>query len=173
MFSLFGGGQEEVSHLSDVVLPQPLKDRVSTIANALTNTVKEGTYFRNMLFYGPPGTGKTMLAMTLAKTCGLEYIYFSAAKLEMYTIEEALRQLVTLFEYAKSYKNKLMIIADESDVLFADRDGKVSDKTRKLLNAFLTYTGTECSDYVVVALTNRFHVFDEASFSRFGIQLSY
>lgn len=169
--SYFSGESEEPVHLSDLVLEPGLQARVKTLANAITNTVKNSSFFRHMLFHGPAGTGKTMMAMALAHDCGLEYIYFSGSKLEMYSTEEALKQLVGLFEYAKSYPKKLMIIIDEADILCANREGELADKTRKLLNAFLTYTGTECRDYIVVAMTNRFHAFDDAVLSRFGVQL--
>lgn len=163
--------EEEVVKLSDLVFEPKLSKRSIELAEAIKTTVENNTYFRHMLFYGPPGTGKTMLAMALAYYSGLEFIYFSAAKLEMYSTKEGLRQLVALFEYAKKSTKKYMIIMDEADVLCADRTGDLADKTKKLLNTLLTYTGTECRDYIVVALTNRYEVLDDAVLNRLGVQL--
>jgi len=108
-----------------------------------------------------------MIALALAEEAGLEYIYFSAAKLEMYSQEEGLRQLTHLFEYAKSCPKKLMIILDEAEVLFGER-GKLSDKALKLLSVLLTYSGTPSNNHMVIAISNKPAVFDTASLSRFG-----
>jgi ATPase family AAA domain-containing protein 3A/B len=153
-----------------VVFNQILQNRFEKLSYAITNVAKNDVNFRHCLFYGPPGTGKTMVAKAIAKEAGLEYMYFSAANLEQYPLEEGIKQIIHLFEYAKAFPKKLMIIMDEADSIFAHRDSS-SDKTRTLLNKILTYTGTEQNNYVVIAITNRPQDFDEAALSRFGVKI--
>ena len=162
LVNYFAGNKLE-SKVSDVILEKNLAARVSRIATSVRNTVANAGFFRHLLFHGPPGTGKTMLAKRIARSSGLEYIYFAGGSaLEQLQIEDALSKLTELFEFAKRSPKKLMIIIDEAEVLLADRRKKLSDKTRKLLNLVLGYTGTEQKNFVVVALTNRPEDLDKA-----------
>jgi len=165
--ALISGRQQEASALSDVILKPALAKRIEVSVQSLKNTVKNGGYLKNIMFWGQPGTGKTMLAMRMARSCGLEYIYFSASNLETFSTEEATRQLVQLFRYAQSSSRKLMIIIDEAELLLGDRNKpEVTDKKRTLLNLVLAYTGTESRDYMICVLTNRPQDIDEAFLTR-------
>ncbi len=157
--------------IEDVILEPKLQERVSKLAESLKNTIKNGAYLKNILFYGPPGTGKTMLAKRLAYNCGLDYIYFAASALDTMSLDLALSQLTELFEFAKKSAKKLMIIIDEAEILFANRDKNLSENTRKLLTHILTYTGTETRDFMVIALTNRPEDLDGAFLSRCAEQI--
>lgn len=170
--SLLYGTAREESALSDVILKPDLADEINEISKSLKNIVINGGYFDNLMLWGQPGTGKTMLAMRMARSCGLEYIYFAASNLEPFSTEEASAQLVQLFRYAQSSPRKLMIIIDEAEVLLGSR-GKadMTDKKRTLLNLVLTYTGTESRDYMVTVLTNRPEDIDEAFLSRCGMRI--
>ena len=155
------------SNIDDVILEKDLKKRIDILADSVKNTVKNNGYFRHMLFYGPPGTGKTMLAKRIARSSGLEYIYFAGSSIEQLSTEKALTQIVELFEFSKISSKKLMIIIDEAEVLLANRaNSNLSDKTRKILNLILAYTGTESSNFIIVALTNRPEDLDSAFLSR-------
>lgn len=160
----------KVPDRSQVILSDHLQKRFEKLSFAITNASKNDVNFRHYLFYGPPGTGKTMIAKAIAQEAGLEYMYFSAANLEQYSLEEGVQQIRHLFEYAKAYPKKLMIIMDEADSIFAHRD-TASDKARTFLNKILTYTGTEQNSYIVIAITNRPKDFDEAALSRFGVKI--
>ncbi len=151
----------------DVILSKLLLTRAEMLTQSIINAAKNDTFFIHYLFYGPPGTGKTMLAKAMAQEAGLEYIYFPASKLLQYSLEDGLHQICHLFEYAKAYPKKLMIIMDEGDDIFAHR-GTCSEKARAFLTSILTYMGTEQSDYVVITMSNRPKDFDTASLSRFG-----
>jgi len=160
--------------LQRVVFEPELKRQIDEIAIGLWKKVQNGAYLENILFYGPPGTGKTLVAKELARLSGFEYIYFAASSLDQFSIEEATAQLTRLFDFAKNSGHKLMIIIDEAELLFADRQKQkeeVSEKMRKLLTHILTYTGTETRDYMVVALTNRPQDLDSAFLSRCGNQV--
>ncbi len=160
-------GKKTASHnIKDVVLKPDLKQSIELLAQSIKDALNHGGYFQNILFYGPPGTGKTMVAQRLARSCGLEYIYFAASSLLQLSTEEALIKVTELFEFAKKSNNKLMIIIDEAEKLFAHRRKNLDDKTRNLLTQILTYTGTESQDYLVVGLTNLPEELDPAFLSR-------
>ena len=155
---------------SEVILNDYLKVRTEVLTQSIINAAANDTFFRHYLFFGPPGTGKTMLAKSMAVESGLEYIIISGADLNQYSLEEGIKQIRHLFEFAKACPKKLMIVIDEADDLFAHRE-TCADKTRTFLNKILTYTGTEQSDFMVLALSNRPRAFDKASLSRFGEKL--
>lgn len=164
--------------VTDVVLNPELRARIDQLAEATKQTVKNNTYFRNILFYGPPGTGKTMLAKKIARSSGLHYIYFSASDLKKLSQEEALRKLSELFDFAKKSTRKLMIIIDEVENLFAKRgdasgkaNEKVDEKTKEMLTMLLTRFGTETKDYLVVGITNRPQDLERAVFNRMDEQI--
>ncbi len=165
--SLIYGTEQVESSLSDVILKPELAQRADETVQTLKNTVKNGGFLKHTMLWGQPGTGKTMLAMRMARSSGLEYIYFSASSLEQLSTEEASKQLVQLFRYAISSPKKLMIIIDEAEKLLGSRkNADVSDKKQTLLNLILTYTGTETRDYMVTVLTNIPEDIDEAFLSR-------
>ncbi len=170
--SLLTGTVNEESSLSDVILKPELAEEINEVTKSLKNIVANGGYFDNLMLWGQPGTGKTMLAMRMARACGLEYIYFTAGNLEPFSTEEASAQLVQLFRYAQNSPKKLMIIIDEAEKLLGSRGrGDVSDKKSTLLNLVLGYTGTESRDYMVTVMTNRPEDIDEAFLSRCGMRI--
>ncbi len=170
--SLIFGTKHEDSAIGDVILEPGLAQEINEITKSLKNIVINGGYFDHLMLWGQPGTGKTMLAMRMARSCGLEYIYFTASNLEPMTTEEASAEVVQLFRYAMSSPRKLMIIIDEAELLLGDRGrADVTDKKRTLLNLILGYTGTESRDYMVTVLTNRPEDIDEAFLSRCGMRI--
>ncbi len=172
--TLYGGPSIEKIELSDVILEPQLAGRMQQLTQMITNTALHNHFFRHFLFYGPPGTGKTMLAKAIAHNAGLKYIYFSASKLEIFSTEEGLKKITQLFQYAQNSDHKLMIIMDEADALFAKRDDgaqSLSQKSLIYLENILTYMGTENPNFMVIAISNRPAVFDDAALSRFGEQI--
>lgn len=170
--TLLYGTVKDESSLSDVILKADLAEEINETTRSLKNIVANGGYFENLMLWGQPGTGKTMLAMRMARSCGLEYIYFAASNLEPFSTEEASAQLVQLFRYAQNSPNKLMIIIDEAEALLGSRArADMTDKKRTLLNLVLAYTGTESRDYMVTIMTNRPEDIDEAFLSRCGMRI--
>jgi len=153
-----------------VVLSERLTAQAEILTGSIINAVENNAALRHYLFYGPPGTGKTMLAKAMALESGLEYMYFSASVLEQYSLEEGIKQIRHVFEYAKAFPKRLMIIMDEADSIFANR-ADASQKVRAFLNLILTYMGTEQNHFMVIALTNRPLDFDNAALNRFGEKL--
>ncbi|MBA3751444.1 AAA family ATPase [Candidatus Dependentiae bacterium] len=160
------GVEPQESALSDVILHETVAEQINEIAESLGNIVKNGSMLPNIVLWGPPGSGKTMVAKRLARSSGLDYIYFAASSLDQFSTEEAVKNVVELFESAKKNKKKLMIIIDEAEVALVKRSPETPEKTRKILTQILTYTGTESRDYMFVAMTNRPEDLDEAILSR-------
>ena len=165
--------KESILKIEDLIFNKEFKKRIETLTISIANTVENNGYFRNLLFYGVPGTGKTLSAKTIAKNSGLDYIYFAASDLLRLEEKDALNKITELVEYAKSSTKKLMIIIDEAEELFADRNGKLSPDMKKKLNLLLSHTGTESKDCFVVALTNRPEDFDNAITSRIAEQIEF
>ncbi|HRN77952.1 MAG TPA: AAA family ATPase [Candidatus Dependentiae bacterium] len=169
---LFGKTTQSVA-LSDVIFNAKLKTETDELAHILQNTVNNNGYFEHVLLYGAPGTGKTLLATALADNCGLEYIYFAASAFEDHTTEEAVRKVKQLFNFAKASRKKLMIIIDESEMIFQSRQSGIalSEKMSAVRTEIMGRMGTPQKDFMIIALTNRPGEFDKAFDSRFTTQI--
>lgn len=175
---IFGTKKARQTRLDEVIFEPGLAKYIKTLSQSYLNAIANGAPFRNVLFYGPPGTGKTAVATTIARFIdergggnGMDYIYFAASNLDQFSLDEAIKAINGLFTYAQNSPKKLMIIVDECEVLFANRNGNLSEQARKMLTAFLTFTGQPSRDFVIVGLTNRREAFDTASLSRFYEQI--
>ena len=164
-------GAKLESSLSDVILAPEIAAQINTVSESLGNIVKNNSYLPNIMLWGPPGTGKTMVAKRLARSCGLDYIYFAASSLDKFSLEDALKNIADLFEAAKRNPKKLMVIIDEAEVALVQRRPDLPEKTRKIITQLLTYTGTETRDYMCVFMTNRPEDLDEAVLSRVDSRL--
>jgi len=168
MFKFLGFYKEEALKIDDLIFNTDFSHRIKQLVYSIKETVKVNDNFRNFLFFGLPGTGKTLAAKTIAQNSGLHYIYFAASGLGKFAKDaDALNQVAELFEFAKRSPQKLIIIIDEAEILFAERDElKKGSRMNQVLNLILSYTGTESSNYFVIALTNRPQDFDLAVISR-------
>lgn len=171
MGQFFMGKKIEPKKLSDVIMTPEVEQQMTVIDSALKKAVVTDDFLFNMLIWGPPGTGKTMMAQRLARSSGLDFIYFSGSSLDQFSLEEALIKLHELFEYPKKTGKKMVIIIDEAERLLGKRSPSMPEKTAKILTDILTYLGTETSDYMAVALTNRPEDLDEAFLSRCDYRL--
>jgi len=154
--------------LDDVVLEPELKTFFKEYVASTKNIIKNGGYLRHLLLPGPPGTGKTLSSMAMANELGLPAIYFSASNLRNFKVEDAITKLRNLFAYAENSPVPIVIIIDESEVVFASRDKALSEDTRMIMNQIMAKTGTEQCNFILVALTNRPQDFDDAFKSRFS-----
>lgn len=165
------GKKKESANVADVILEAALSERIEQLAKTIKSANENGTYLQNILFWGRPGTGKTMIAKLLARSSGFEYGYFAASSLDQLPIEEAIAKLTEMFRFAESSGRKLMIIIDEAELLFRSRKEILSERTQKILNFVLTYTGTESRDFMFVLLTNLPEMLDEAVSNRMDEQI--
>jgi ATPase family AAA domain-containing protein 3A/B len=168
------------SDLSAVKFSPEMSLRMARSARGLKNMVANGSLLLNKLFYGPPGTGKTEYAKRLARDSGMEYVYFSAALVEQFSIEEATRQIKELFDKARRSDKPYMIVADEAEICLADREKMFSggstplnDKRYAIANIFLTELGDGSPHYMCVAITNFEEELDRAFINRCGEEIEF
>jgi|GEM_PF-3317880 len=153
----------------DIILTPENASFFDEYIEATKNTLENGGYLRHLLIPGPPGTGKTLMSIVIANELGLPAIYFSASNLRNYRVEDAITKLRQLFTYAENSSVPIVIIIDESEVIFASRDkSTLGEETRLVMNQIMAKTGTEQSNFILIALTNRPQDFDSAFQSRFS-----
>lgn len=162
------------SDLKEVKMTEEMSERMSESALGLQRMVENGSILQNKLFYGPPGCGKTEYARRLARFSGMDYIYFSASAIEKFPIEQATKEISDLFTYAEAASKPLLIIADECELIFANRAAmfnantptSLNEKRIAINNQFLTYLSRGSDKYLVIGLTNFPDQIDEAFLSR-------
>jgi SpoVK/Ycf46/Vps4 family AAA+-type ATPase len=83
-------------------------------------------------------------------------------------LEISLRRLDQMFKNAENGSRPLLIIIDESEVIFKHRDSKdLSEDTKIVQTSIMARMGTPQNDFMVIALTNKPELFDPAFISRF------
>jgi len=160
-------GDEEVANVfQDVVLSEPLKDRVVALAKSARNAKRHDAPYRHILLYGPPGCGKTMVAKKLAECTGLDYALMSGGDIGPLG-NDAVTQIHNLFRWAKMSRKGLLLFIDEAEAFLGNRKHcKMSENAHNALNALLYNTGGERRDFMLVLATNRAEDLDAAVLDR-------
>ena len=142
-------------------------------------------HIKGILLFGPPGCGKTLIARKLSKTISsVEPIVVNGPDLLNKYVGQSEENMRKLFEpaeeeYALKGENSDLhvIIFDEIDALCKQR-GSVQNGTGvndSIVNQLLTkFDGvTECNNFIVIGMTNRPDMLDEALKrpGRFELQL--
>lgn len=70
----------------------------------------EGNEIRSLVLWGPPGTGKTTLGWIIARSCGAEFLAFSATRSSIKEIQSAMERSKRKFH---SYGTRDLIFVDE------------------------------------------------------------
>jgi len=166
------GNKPEPAQISDAIFAPSLAKKIRDFATSLQFTVQNGGYLTNVLLWGPPGTGKTMIAKLIARSCGMEYIYFPGTKLLEMDLKHALNQLDHLFEFAKKSKKRLVLVIDECEGILGKRTNKdMPENAKKICQHIITHTGTETRNFMCFFLSNLPEDLDEAVLSRCGYKL--
>ena len=160
-------GDEQMEEIfQDVVLSDPLKDRVVALAKAARNAKRHDAPYRHVLLYGPPGTGKTMVAKKLAQSTGMDFALMSGGDVGPLG-SDAVTQIHSLFRWAKMSRKGLLLFVDEAEAFLGNRkQSKMSENAHNALNALLYHTGGERRDFLLVLATNRAEDLDEAVLDR-------
>lgn len=153
-----------------VIISSPEKERLldgiidsAKIINAKIKAGNPHLKYSNLLLWGPPGTGKTMFAQKLARASGMEFRMMSGADVSKLELGDALVALDEVFNFAKKNKQGLVLFIDEADSFLADRTKlKTDSPTRKLVDKFLSETGSSSNKVMLVFATNHEDVLDEA-----------
>jgi SpoVK/Ycf46/Vps4 family AAA+-type ATPase len=164
---------EEVAtscRISDLILSQPLRDRVSRILEEQRNfsQLKEhGLRPRQrLLFTGPPGCGKTMTASALAAELSLPLFVVRLDGLITRYLGESLSKLRIVFEAVN--RSRAVYLFDEFDSIGYTREATNDvGEMRRLLNSFLTFIEKLNSNSLVIAATNHGSRLDKALYRRF------
>ncbi len=157
---------------SQPIYSKEVTERISTLAQAVMNTRKNGGYFQNVLFYGPGGTGKTMISEYIAQNSGMSYIKMSGGDLAQYIQRgEHVTELNKVMDKANgSWRpwstRPWVLFIDEAESLCRDRSKITSQALLELQNAFLNRTGTQSKNFMLILATNRMEDLDEAVLSR-------
>ena len=104
-----GGGS---GPFDDVVLEAGLAAAVRKLATATANARANAAPLRHAMFYGPPGTGKTMVAMRLARHCGLDYAIMSGGDVAPLG-PRAVHEMHKIFEWAARSPRGVLLFVDE------------------------------------------------------------
>ena len=164
--NLFGKEEELVeSPLEDVIFEPELDRQIKTLAVMTQSAKAKGLPYRHLLLYGPPGTGKTMSAKRLAAYSGMEYAIMSGADFSQFKEGDDVKELHALFDWAEASDKGLVIFIDEADAFLRKRN-EVGERWARLLDAFLTRTGTSSQHFMLVFATNHPEVLDPAVLSR-------
>lgn len=156
--------------LSDLILPNPLNDRIKRILDEQHNLsrIKEfGLRPRQrLLFTGPPGCGKTMTASALANELHLPLFVVRLDELITRYLGESLSKLRLIFDAINS--SRAVYLFDEFDSIGYTRE-VTNDvgEMRRVLNSFLTFIEKLESNSLVIAATNHGSRLDKALFRRF------
>lgn len=133
---------EEEGGLDDLVGLSDLKDYLrSGVLSVLKNPEKAEKYKlsipNGILLYGPPGCGKTTIAKKFAAECRMNYSVIRAQDLAS-TFFGGTPQLVKRMFYEAEKNAPIVIVLDECEVLFPDRNNPELIKIAENTNAFLS-----------------------------------
>ena len=167
---------EPMSHLSDLIVPDGLRQQISRILDEYRHRRKlkqHGlTNRRRILLAGPPGTGKTMTASVLAGELHLPLHSILMHKLVTKFMGETSAKLRQIFDIIQEEPG--VYLFDEFDAIGKQR-GRENEvgEMRRVLNSFLQFIEQDTSDSMIIAATNTFEVLDPALFRRFDDVLYY
>ncbi len=140
----------------------PAQQLVTMVTNA--SQQESGVGFR-MLFYGVSGSGKTELARYMAEKLGKRILLKRASDILGMYVGESEQNIREAFEEAKQSGDILLF--DEADSFFADRQTASRSWERTIVNEFLTQM--EEFPGILICTTNLRKIMDPAMQRRFHI----
>jgi len=160
----------QVTHLSELILPERSRSHVSRILLEQRQRDKLRTYGltpkRKLLFCGPPGTGKTMTASVLATELKLPLYTVILDGLITRFLGETAAKLRRIFEFIAS--TRAVFLFDEFDAIGSKRDTQNDiGEVRRILNSFLQFLEKDRSESIIIGATNYPSLLDKALFRRF------
>lgn len=153
--------------LNTSVAPEQIIQSVRRALQRMDESILDGEYLikkgLRFLFHGESGTGKTELARYMAEELGKELLIKRASDILSPWVGVAEKNVATIFKDAEE-KNAILLI-DEADSFFYDRDKTTRSWERTLVNEFLTRM--EEFDGILICITNAPSVLDKAVSRRF------
>jgi SpoVK/Ycf46/Vps4 family AAA+-type ATPase len=167
---------EPTVRLAQLVVPQPLRQRLNRIIREQKNFNKLREHFlrprQKILLLGPPGCGKTMTAHALAGELGLPLFIVRLDALFTKFLGETASKLRLVFDAIEH--NRALYLFDEFDSLGLSR-GSQHDvaEMRRVLNSFLVFLENLQGNSLVIAASNHPEALDSALFRRFDDMIRY
>ena len=145
----------------------PAEEIVEMVENAISTSdhLDEGNKGIRMLFYGLSGTGKTELANYIAEKTDKKLLIKKASDILGMYVGESEQKIQEAFQEAGDTDSILLF--DEADTFFGNRENAVMSWERSLVNEFLTQM--EAFDGIVICTTNLRNIMDPAMQRRFHI----
>jgi ATPase family AAA domain-containing protein 3A/B len=138
---------------------------MDSIIQATRNTSSRGGFYGHVMLFGPPGTGKTLFAEKLARESKMDFALMTGPSFDQFKSNEAIVEIKTLFSWAKKSKRGLLLFIDEADS-FLEHRSTLNPERIRVLNEWISQTGTETRQFMCVYATNRAEVLDPAIQSR-------
>ena len=131
-----------------------------TVENILHENANNGI---RMLFYGLSGTGKTELARYMSQKLEKDILLKRASDILGMFVGESEKNIRQAFEEAE--RTNSILLFDEADSFFADRNNAQHSWERTMVNEFLTQM--EEFKGILICTTNLKHIMDSAMQRRF------
>ncbi|MCB9492681.1 MAG: ATP-binding protein [Epsilonproteobacteria bacterium] len=158
--------KDEIFSFDNLIMDPELTRKLKLFADMTKNKRSIGLPYQHLMLYGKPGTGKTMFARILSYHSGMDYAIMSGADFAQFKEGEDITELHNLFDWAEqSSKDGLIIFIDEADAALRSRR-ELSERGVKLVNAFLSRTGTSSKHFMLIFATNYPDDIDAAVLSR-------
>ena len=133
----------------DLILPGELKESILDLSCSVSSSRKNNTPFRHVILHGPDGVGKKMAAKKIADCAGVDYARICGRDV-ITTGEEAVSQIQTLFTWAKTSSNDMLLYIDEAEAFlgstgsplmseYMDPNHQVVDKQSDKRSALSTF----------------------------------
>ncbi len=167
---LFKNKEKKISE--EIVLCPKIAKQIETLTNATKKIHEVAGSYQNVLLYGEPGTGKTLFATLISHHAGMDYAILSGSNFDQFDDEEAIIQINKLFDWAETRNRDVIIFIDEAETFLGKRSD-LSQKSRRLLNAFLHRTGGQSKKFMLICATNRPDMLDAAVLSRLAVKIEF
>ena len=133
------------------------------------NMDKSSTSGIRMLFYGLSGTGKTEFARYISEIFGKKILLKRASDIFGKYVGETEENIAKAF--AEAAEKDQILLFDEADSFFSDRNNAVRNFERTQVNEFLTQM--EEFPGILICTTNLKNVMDKATLRRFHITVEF
>lgn len=172
-FEKLRGVRPPKSNLNELVLSEEMQEKVSAKFAGITQAITKKMPLSNMLFHGPAGTGKTMAAQAFARSLserGIAHhiIIRGGAFKQFRAVSDAKKALTEILRYATQSKKPIILVFDEAETMFPDRESAdATEVSRELTVTLLSFWEKAVAlDKMMILSSNLPHKLDRALLNR-------